>query len=1037
MNTPTQTPQAPNPPNPTQPPPPEPAADIMQEVRFAVVLYGGVSLAIYINGVAQQLLDTVRSTATAVGEESKLVYREGELNASGKIFRRIAKFLNSRMADDSILKKDDPSVPVRTKFVVDVISGTSAGGLNGIFLGKALANDQSMGPLQNLWMTEGDLGRLLNDSESVKDEPALNPEKVAEPESLLNSERMYEKLLTALHGMDFPRGNRFTDPDSQTAGRKPSPLVEELDVFITTTDLSGLPIHIQLTNTVADERRHRNVFRFRYCTAAATGEERDDFGVKCNPFLAFAGRSTSSFPFAFEPMRLSDVWPVLAHWETYRRSRATFPQDWGRFYEDYTKGGENFEDRAFGDGGYLDNKPFTYATRTLMRRRAVCPVVRKLLYVEPEPERITPGGGSGERPNVIANITAALLTLPRYETIHDDLQDILERNKMFRQLARLTERLDEDVAERPTRTKEGTDYERTQLVELVETHGVFYGTYHRLKVEEVTGNLASAIALALDFDPQSDEREALRLILTAWRAENYTANGPADGRKYESNFLLSFDFGYRLRRLFFIQARINRLSAVAATEEIQAELRKIKKVVADAVRQLRIAERTLHRDPEFRKLISAAINGEAAPLNGEAIRAALLAVLVDPDSAAGIARSHAAPIRRIADHISEYLGVVFRKVAGDMRDALPDSLALQSPGSGAAEARREIARVYREFEWYDMVIFPIQQGSDSAESNHVDIIRVSPVDSPNLIPGGGAGRNKLAGTALWAFGAFLARAWRENDMLWGKLDAAEILIRNLLSGDPRAGKETVDGLVDELHRAILNESVTPEMRKEMYDLICAALAENPRDVSKAQAVRELVSKLGDLDERLKKVLRCCLDEDELLTYFKTKYEVNRNLAAKDTLRLAGRAARVVGKMAEVLGDGTRVSAQAKFFSHLASGLWALVEISVPRSFAWNEVRHVRALCYLIGLVLLGLGVFWHPAMAPGAVILSATLALHVITAWLHGLMQAREAGGKGIGRWLLIGLAAVAVGLASWGAIDLANRFQRWANRSAAEPATK
>jgi len=35
--------------------------DVEREVRFAVVMYGGVSLAIYINGVAQELLDMVRN----------------------------------------------------------------------------------------------------------------------------------------------------------------------------------------------------------------------------------------------------------------------------------------------------------------------------------------------------------------------------------------------------------------------------------------------------------------------------------------------------------------------------------------------------------------------------------------------------------------------------------------------------------------------------------------------------------------------------------------------------------------------------------------------------------------------------------------------------------------------------------------------------------------------------------------------------------------------------------------------------------------
>ena len=36
---------------------------VSQEMRFAIVMYGGTSLAIYINGVAQELLALVRATA--------------------------------------------------------------------------------------------------------------------------------------------------------------------------------------------------------------------------------------------------------------------------------------------------------------------------------------------------------------------------------------------------------------------------------------------------------------------------------------------------------------------------------------------------------------------------------------------------------------------------------------------------------------------------------------------------------------------------------------------------------------------------------------------------------------------------------------------------------------------------------------------------------------------------------------------------------------------------------------------------------------
>ena len=51
-----------------------------QEIRFAVVLYGGVSLAVYMNGIVQELLSMVRGTADLpAGEKLKgteRVYRE-------------------------------------------------------------------------------------------------------------------------------------------------------------------------------------------------------------------------------------------------------------------------------------------------------------------------------------------------------------------------------------------------------------------------------------------------------------------------------------------------------------------------------------------------------------------------------------------------------------------------------------------------------------------------------------------------------------------------------------------------------------------------------------------------------------------------------------------------------------------------------------------------------------------------------------------------------------------------------------------------
>src|SRR6266404_6914801 len=58
-----------------------------------------------------------------------------------------------------------------------------------------------------------------------------------------------------------------------------------------------------------------------------------------------------------------------------------------------------FRSRSFGDGGYLDNKPFSYATSMLMRRKADVLVDRKLLYVEPSPEHPELVPENRERPD--------------------------------------------------------------------------------------------------------------------------------------------------------------------------------------------------------------------------------------------------------------------------------------------------------------------------------------------------------------------------------------------------------------------------------------------------------------------------------------------------------------------------------------------------------------------------------------------------------------------------------------------------------------
>jgi len=79
----------------------------------------------------------------------------------------------------------------------------------------------------------------------------------------------------------------------------------------------------------------------------------------------------------------------------------------------------------------------------------------------------------------------------------------------------------------------------------------------------------------------------------------------------------------------------------------------------------------------------------------------------------------------------------------------------------------------------------------------VKVLRVSPLESDLLKPL--PGTEKLRGTGFHHFAAFFDRAFRENDYLWGRLDATERLLGLLL---PPA---QVKARADEAFGAILTE----------------------------------------------------------------------------------------------------------------------------------------------------------------------------------------------------------------------------------------
>jgi len=968
-----------------------PQLDVEREIRFAVVMYGGVSLAIYINGVTQELLTMVRATAPSKvgGEEALLAEDASELSGTASVYRKLGQYLDRH--HDKLAKAATPGPDekrprpnkdkIRTRFIVDVISGTSAGGINGVFLGKALARNQKMDGLKKLWLTEGDLGKLLNDAQSVKDLSAYGF-SVQEPQaSLLNSQRMYRKLLEALEQMAEGK------PDNP----EPSPLVSELDLFITTTDIEGIPLPIDLEDDVVYERRYRNVFHFRYAPlpklnkpitpdpfAHLEAKDRDDFTRSDDPFLAFAARCTSSFPFAFDAMCLNDIESVKDRYPRYAEY-STKNNNWERFYSEYTqlalydidkqargepatglsitqdeakkKLRDAFASRAFGDGGYLDNKPFSYATSMLMRRPAASVVDRKLLYIEPTPEHpeFVPPQLHRPRPDFAENVRAAVLELPRQETIREDIERIYERNGVLERTSTFAAHVDEDVmlTGKSMTPLELDDFRKEDLETMVGMYGVSYAPYHRLMVGEVTNLITELVARALGHDPSSDAAAVIRELVVTWRREHYGERKTGDTSETENAFLLDFDIRFALRRLSFLNRRITQLADVDDSGDISPNARKLlllwmphigqvkhdqtkattlegwlkaseipgdwnkefieelirikKEMISDAVTRARLAEE-IFLTPESKpaKELAEAATTFNIPWKD------MQQILSEDDE-----KTRAAEFSKVYNAHQKKLDGLAQIIKQYLKDRSFAQLSILKendidPTKGGTAARLCLAHYYRNFVLYDLVTYPVQYGTGAGEANIVKVFRVSPEDAKSIINERAPGeeRRKLAGRALMSFGAFLDQRWRKNDMLWGRLDGAERLISVLLPDEK--DKKIRQDLIDEAHVSILTEEIRRGDVDEISQLLSNALAHSEPASEQARNLRAFVESLvagKDLAPAMDAALRQCLSQpEEIWNYYKRKFEVDRSLDPDNAVRLISRATAITGKMLEGLAE---------------------------------------------------------------------------------------------------------------------------------------
>lgn len=1080
--------------------------DYSQEVRFAVVMYGGVSLAIYINGIAQELLRLVRSTA----RDQKPAF-----NGTERVYRKVSYLLADEtlsMADlDQLANQSDATHPPPTRFLVDILSGTSAGGINGIFLAKALANGQDMEQLKDLWVTEGDIETLINDKRSVEKPLSLQDP----PTSLLNSERMYFKLLDAFDGMD--KLNLSQKEKDQ------SPFVDELDLFVTSTDLQGVVLPIRLSDDLVYERRHRNVMHFVYSERRVSGEEtRNDFFGSYNPFLAFAARCTSSFPFAFEPMCLTDINSILKKKDPYKKTDCLADSKlWQRFYRDYLdpRGVSTvpFPKRAFGDGGYLDNKPFSYATEALMSRNADVPVDRKLIYIEPSPEHPEDDVETDEKPDAIENTMAALLTLPRYETIREDLERVKERNRLIDRVNSITNGVDRDeeavlkqlagkapatdidswkergaLETPPTaslwakETLSEAEVAELDLADMIKRKGRAYAAYHRLRITAVSDQLAKLIARVAGYDENSDWFIIVRSLVGAWRTKTYVehrltmedADMPTANR-----FLYEFDLAYPLRKINYLRNKADSLHrqdpnamrivknfargynldldtqpfTEAQEDAFQDEILRFKKVLNDLFVSLRRSGRSLrsrhsdHKSQGQGAQQVSPVKDHVLKLMGD-IEEAVKNVSPKPDSPSvvldyflgkpnGATRSYRSDSpeeecnRRMQeflkdprqDHVVKQFAIMAEELKENVLDAKSKaetaSVALFSskdtkpvtddPALDDAIwiARNALGHYYQDYEDYDLLTYPIMFETGVGEADPIDIIRISPEDAKQLIDERATGCHKLAGSALGHFGAFLARQWRQNDILWGRLDGAERIIAALLPNHPLRQQ-----LIGEAQAQIICETVAPMGKKERNALLAESMMRTRTRKAESGQLDDFIRRLREnstSDPQLNQRLQELIDPNELRDYYEDNFRTRSKLEPESTLRSAARATTVVGKILDSMSRKRGVNSKySMWIIRLGQIFWSLVEVAVPQSFPDLIFRHWLKLVYFLELLLVvGSTVLLAKEVQQFALLaFGLTAGVHLAVVLLRDLIESRNRWvnfAKAIGAAILVGLIIV------------------------------
>ncbi len=739
-----------------------------RELRIAPVMTGGTSLAVWMGGVTAELYRMIMA-----GEPDET------------------------RADDPLTGAYRTLLDLTaTTPVVDVITGTSAGGLNGTLLAAAWRlglPSTTFDGLRDLWLDVGELNRLMRSPNDP------------EPPSLLKGDEYFRPSVRKV----------LSDWRTASEGTMPPAPERPLDLLITVTTITGDPDFAQddFGQRIGDVN-HAHTVRFH----------EDDFDDRGDwiDLMATTARTSASIPGVFEPSYL----PVREEPDE-PAGRSSPPLDFA--------GLASFDQSRWAvDGGLLVNLPLGEAIDRIFAQPASGELRRVVLYVKPTPS--LPDVAADERGDVpsLADSVLTAIVAPRAEGVTADIAELRRHNV----------RASRHREARASLLRHGVAAEPPPIDDTDAT----WRAYLDLRAVNSVAKMMDAIQQRLPEEVLARQPEIERTLRIArmgslpeapgrfQRGTNPWAWGIAPLEHGCAMFLgvvdglLDQPLPRAAERAAAEESRVGLAEARHSTYEVVRKLRALRRLDAAfwEVRNAefatdppdgttvgawyrRVATDVYHEWPELESFGTESAYGRALAAlrevwldyGGEQTETLihLLELGLDLGSAIASAWPHVAAVAGETLPVGNEASTADVMAASEVvAQSQPVESATASYSWGAA-TRLETATLVLQ---YRMLVGDTEPGEDApvetlrrvlglhvvnatrlegalANEQILEFMQIS-WDAEDTVTGRMTD-DKLAGTELSRLGAFLKRSWRANDWFWGRMDGANRLVLVLL--DPK------------------------------------------------------------------------------------------------------------------------------------------------------------------------------------------------------------------------------------------------------------